>query len=129
MHTGENPYTCSVVSCGKRFAVVDDIRRHLRIHTGEKPHQYMHCNQVFENNTDLKTHMVIHTTENYSSCAMCVKGFSQTTDLVQHLQTHVIVPPSKQILMDANQNAPSDRHMVKDKGWNQSKQCDIVATY
>ncbi|KAI8086098.1 uncharacterized protein BX664DRAFT_243659, partial [Halteromyces radiatus] len=31
-HTGEKPFKCNVIGCGRRFSVVSNLRRHSRVH-------------------------------------------------------------------------------------------------
>ncbi|KAG2230093.1 hypothetical protein INT48_004355 [Thamnidium elegans] len=31
-HTGERPHGCDIPGCGSRFAVISNLRRHLRVH-------------------------------------------------------------------------------------------------
>jgi len=39
LHSGEKPYSCSFENCGKSFARKYDMKVHLRTHTKEKPYQ------------------------------------------------------------------------------------------
>ncbi|SLM34383.1 c2h2 conidiation transcription factor [Lasallia pustulata] len=35
-HTGEKPYACEVDGCGRHFSVVSNLRRHRKVHKGER---------------------------------------------------------------------------------------------
>ncbi|KAL8774777.1 MAG: hypothetical protein Q9209_000716 [Squamulea sp. 1 TL-2023] len=35
-HTGEKPYACEVQGCGRHFSVVSNLRRHRKVHKGER---------------------------------------------------------------------------------------------
>ncbi|KAG0761237.1 hypothetical protein G6F57_007989 [Rhizopus arrhizus] len=35
-HTGERPHACDMPGCGRRFTVISNLRRHLRVH--QQPH-------------------------------------------------------------------------------------------
>ncbi|KAL8639067.1 MAG: hypothetical protein Q9228_003853 [Teloschistes exilis] len=35
-HTGEKPYACEVSGCGRHFSVVSNLRRHRKVHKGER---------------------------------------------------------------------------------------------
>lgn len=35
-HTGEKPYACEVDGCGRHFSVVSNLRRHRKVHKGDR---------------------------------------------------------------------------------------------
>ncbi|CAL4150931.1 unnamed protein product, partial [Meganyctiphanes norvegica] len=51
-HTGEKPYTCS--QCEMYFSYRGDFIRHQRIHTGEKPYKCSQCDKAFTQKSNLK---------------------------------------------------------------------------
>ena len=62
------------VACGKKFALVSELKKHSRIHTGDGPHECMVCHQKFTFSSDLKTHFLIHTAERPHECSVCGKS-------------------------------------------------------
>lgn len=39
-HTGEKPFACEVEGCGRHFSVVSNLRRHRKVHKGERDHDH-----------------------------------------------------------------------------------------
>ncbi|KAF2176133.1 hypothetical protein K469DRAFT_761218 [Zopfia rhizophila CBS 207.26] len=40
-HTGEKPFPCDVEGCGRHFSVLSNLRRHRKLHEGERDHVHI----------------------------------------------------------------------------------------
>ncbi|KAJ3107926.1 homeodomain transcription factor ste12 [Physocladia obscura] len=53
-------FTCGAFGCGQNFKRFEHLRRHFRLHTGEKPYLCEYCGKTFTRIDGLSSHLRIH---------------------------------------------------------------------
>uniref|UniRef100_A0A673GRN9 Uncharacterized LOC107714742 n=1 Tax=Sinocyclocheilus rhinocerous TaxID=307959 RepID=A0A673GRN9_9TELE len=77
------PFSCRF--CGRAFASPDSLKKHLRLHKGNKPFRCLDCGKNFARHGHLMVHVRLHTGEKPYGCANCGEHFIRTDYLKRHL--------------------------------------------
>ncbi|XP_071055551.1 zinc finger protein 284-like [Onthophagus taurus] len=78
--------------CGKCVRSKENLKLHVRKHTGERPFVCLFCGRAFGGKSDLTRHLRIHTGERPYHCDSCGKCFARADYLSKHLTTHLNSP-------------------------------------
>ncbi|XP_043936739.1 uncharacterized protein LOC122809357 isoform X2 [Protopterus annectens] len=93
-------YECEM--CGRCLSDANGLRRHRRIHTGERPFSCDICNKGFSDLSTMRRHRKTHTGKRPYRCVVCNKGFRQRFQLKDHLSIHHGLD-EKQIVLETEQ--------------------------
>ncbi|XP_035515714.1 zinc finger protein with KRAB and SCAN domains 3-like [Morone saxatilis] len=83
---GCSPFRCTV--CNREFNRMENLKTHLRIHTGERPYTCSVCSKCFRHSGALTRHFRIHTGEKPYICGLCGKSFRNCGGLKFHQRSH-----------------------------------------
>ena len=66
----------------------DNLRKHLKMHSGEKSNKCNQCDYASFWAGDLRKHLKTHGGEKSNKCNQCDYASSRAGDLTKHLKTH-----------------------------------------
>ena len=87
MHSGEKSHQCK--QCNFASAEKANLRRHLKMHSGDKSHQCKQCNFASAEKANLRRHLKMHTGEKSNKCNQCNFRSYLAGNLKDHLKRHI----------------------------------------
>lgn len=75
-------------TCKEVFKSSNQLRKHQRIHTGERPNECDICYKSFDQPIELEMHKMIHFGKKPYKCDLCEKAFFESFRLESHRNSH-----------------------------------------
>ncbi|XP_061540307.1 zinc finger protein 84-like [Phycodurus eques] len=87
-HRNDKKYI-SCCQCEKKFATKDGLRRHKKIHTGQKSFACAVCDKRFNVKANMLRHEKLHKRPKTFTCSLCRRSFRHRGRLIAHIRAHV----------------------------------------
>lgn len=75
-------------SCPRTFSTVEDLARHIPMHTFEKLYRCHQCLYRTDSRSNIQRHHRTHTGEKRHACPVCPYRAGQKSDIRRHLRVH-----------------------------------------
>ncbi|KAF6778564.1 hypothetical protein AHF37_01561 [Paragonimus kellicotti] len=84
----EKAFACQFPNCLKRFARIDELKRHQRTHSDVRQFVCDVCGKGFTRSDHLMTHRRTHTGERPYPCEHCDRRFARSDERNRHMKVH-----------------------------------------
>ncbi|XP_069188100.1 zinc finger protein 3-like isoform X2 [Procambarus clarkii] len=74
--------------CLKVFTRPGHVKRHMLVHSGDKPHECPECGKRFNQLVHMTTHRMVHADERPFQCAECCKKFRERGTIIKLMFVH-----------------------------------------
>ena len=124
IHTGEKPYKCNI--CDFSCTTSKDLKVHNRIHSGEKPYKCTICDFSCSHGHRYRAHCRMHNGEKPYICKICGYANVYSSNLERHMLIHTGERPHKCMICDYAAKTSSDlkKHKLIHTG-GRSHKCTI----
>ena len=106
LHTNEKPFKCHI--CSKEFSRKDSYKSHMHTHAQRKPFVCETCDKDFAYASTYKRHLNLHSGEKKFSCDVCKKSFVRQDYLACHVKMH-----EKRTRRDSNASLDSEINITE----------------
>ena len=93
IHTGERPHKCTI--CDKGFSQSSGLYAHMRMHSNLRPYSCTKCSKTFKVKGDRDNHVKKHSGNRPYTCEFCSKSFMTRHVYIQHRKIHTDERPYK----------------------------------
>lgn len=84
----DGTHKCEI--CNKIFKHSVAVKKHMAVHTDDKPHMCEICGQGFKQAGNMRKHRQTHSSERRFKCDECGKMFKLKEDMKKHAKRHLI---------------------------------------